>query len=377
IGVTKLANIGGISVSESGGTPTATYSGTVAEANGLLTTSNAVGTGVTGGGSTSVTCTGTLIQVNTALANLDDTDGTAGSDTLTVNTADGFGNTAGQQTVPVTVNGLPVIAAPTTATVAQNVATAIAGVSVSETGNTRTSGETFTVVLADGAGLLSANTSAGGGGGTITPSNGGTTLTIVGTLAQVNADLTTLADADASTAADTITVNAGDSFGNTAAPQSISATVACFAAGTRIATERGEVSVESLRVGDALLDPAGEASRPAVWIGHRRVDCRAHPKPETVWPVRVRAAAFGDTVPHRDLFLSPDHAVFVDGVLVPIRYLVNGETIARVPVDEVVYYHVELPEHGVLLAEGLPAESYLDIGDRANFANSGGAVRLV
>jgi hypothetical protein len=113
----------------------------------------------------------------------------------------------------------------TPATVAQNVATAIAGVSVSETGNTTTSGETFTAVLSDTNGVLSANTGGGGGGGTITPSNGGTTLTIVGTLAQVNADLTTLADADASTAADTITVNAGDSFGNTAAPRSIAVTV--------------------------------------------------------------------------------------------------------------------------------------------------------
>jgi hypothetical protein len=172
-----------------------------------------------------VTFTGTLIQVNTALSNLDDTDGTAGSDTLTVNTTDGFGNTAGQQTVPVTVNGLPVIAAPTTATVAQNVATAIAGVSVSETGNTTTSGETFTVVLADGAGLLSANTGAGGGGGTVTPSNGGKTLTVVGTLAQVNADLTTLADADASTASDTITVNASDSFGNSGSQKTTAVTV--------------------------------------------------------------------------------------------------------------------------------------------------------
>ena len=36
----------------------------------------------------------------------------------------------------------------------------------------------------------------------------------------------------------------------------------------------------------------------------------------------------------------------------------------------------ELPNHSVLLAEGLPAESYLDTGDRRNFANGGGAVAL-
>ena len=42
-------------------------------------------------------------------------------------------------------------------------------------------------MLADANGVLAANTGAAGGGGTITPSNGGKTLSIAGTLAQVNA----------------------------------------------------------------------------------------------------------------------------------------------------------------------------------------------
>ena len=56
-------------------------------------------------------------------------------------------------------------------------------------------------------------------------SNGGKTLTIAGTLAQVNADLSTLTDDDASTASDTIAVNASDSFGNSAGQKSIAVTV--------------------------------------------------------------------------------------------------------------------------------------------------------
>ena len=106
------------------------------------------------------------------------------------------------------------IGAPAATAVAQNAATAISGVSVSETGNTTTSGETFSVVVSDGLGLLAATTGAAGGGGTITSSNGSKTLTIVGTLSQVNADLTTLTDADGSTSPDTLTVAATDSFGN-------------------------------------------------------------------------------------------------------------------------------------------------------------------
>jgi hypothetical protein len=96
---------------------------------------------------------------------------------------------------------------------------------VSEIGNTTTSGETFTVTVSDGAGVLAANTGATNGGGTITPSNANMTLTISGTLAQVNADLTTLTDNDASTAADAITVNATDSFGNVATPTTTAITL--------------------------------------------------------------------------------------------------------------------------------------------------------
>jgi hypothetical protein len=95
-----------------------------------------------------------------------------------------------------------------------------------------------------------------------------------------------------------------------------------------------------------------------------------------VWPVRVAAGAFGEKIPHRDLWLSPDHAVYVDGVLIPIRLLVNGETIKQEERNEVTYWHVELEQHDVILAEGLPCESYLDTGNRAAFANCHSIVQL-
>ena len=81
-------------------------------------------------------------------------------------------------------------------------------------------------------------------------------------------------------------------------------------------------------------------------------------------------------MPERALFLSPDHAVYVDGVLVPVRLLVNGTSIAQVKRRTVTYYHVELAAHEVILAEGLPCESYLDTGDRADFGSESGVMRL-
>jgi hypothetical protein len=152
-------------------------------------------------------------------------------------------------------------------------------------------------------------------------------------------------------------------------------TIACFAAGTRIATPAGEVPVERLRAGDLVCTVSGNAE-PIRWIGHRHIAMRRHTAPEQVRPVRIAPHAFGQNLPRRALLLSPDHAVFVEDVLVPVKYLVNGTTVAQTRPARIDYYHIELARHHVVLAEGLPAESYLETGGRANFENDGGIVRL-
>lgn len=141
---------------------------------------------------------------------------------------------------------------------------------------------------------------------------------------------------------------------------------ACYLAGTRIATPSGEVAIENLRVGEHVQLAAG-GTAPVLWLGHRELDCTPHPCPCEVWPVRIAANAFGPGRPARPLWLSPDHAVSTDGVLIPVRYLVNGATIVQVPMGTVEYWHLELSAHDVVLAEGLTCESYLDTGNRAAF----------
>ncbi len=142
----------------------------------------------------------------------------------------------------------------------------------------------------------------------------------------------------------------------------------CYARGTLIRTERGEAPVETLAIGDKVTTVSGEA-KPIVWIGHRRLDLTKHPRPEQVWPVRVAAGAFADRLPRRDLWLSPRHAVAVEGVLIPIVALLNGASVQQVKAHSVEYWHVELDAHDVIVAEGLPAKSYLDNGNRTAFVN--------
>ncbi|MBW4034043.1 MAG: cellulase family glycosylhydrolase [Proteobacteria bacterium] len=142
----------------------------------------------------------------------------------------------------------------------------------------------------------------------------------------------------------------------------------CFAAGTRIMTLRGEIAVERLEIGEVVICANGRTA-PVCWVGRRTVDLARHPTPERANPIRFEPGSIADGVPRRALLLSPDHALLLDGHLIPAKALVNGATIRMTTPRSVTYYHVELPAHSALFAEGTPAESYLDTGNRGVFEN--------
>ena len=135
----------------------------------------------------------------------------------------------------------------------------------------------------------------------------------------------------------------------------------CFVRGTFIATPDGPCEVEALVAGDAVVLAAGGEGI-VKWVGRRRAtDARV---------VRLRRGALGAGIPTRDLCVSHDHALGVDGVLVPATLLANGVSIVDERWPEAMFFHVELAGgHDILLAEGAPAESYLDTGNRAQFGN--------
>ncbi len=134
----------------------------------------------------------------------------------------------------------------------------------------------------------------------------------------------------------------------------------CFATGTMIATGGGDAAVEDLVPGDQVALATGGSAR-VVWLGHRR-QLDGH-------VIRIRTHALGPHQPVRDLIVSEDHGLFLDGVLVQAGLLVNGESVVREGRDRVIFWHVELDRHGILLAENAAAESYLDTGNRRQFGN--------
>jgi hypothetical protein len=125
------------------------------------------------------------------------------------------------------------------------------------------------------------------------------------------------------------------------------------------------------------LQATGSVANRIRWIGHRYIDLLRHPTPCLAQPIRIKRHAIADNVPHRDLLVSPDHAFLLGDVLVPARLLLNGASIVREQHRAAAwYFHVELDRHAVLLAENLPAESYLDTGNRNTFANADAALTL-
>ncbi len=162
-------------------------------------------------------------------------------------------------------------------------------------------------------------------------------------------------------------------------PFSTTTFTVCFASDTCIATPAGATRVQDLRAGDRVLTVTdhGHVVAPVRWVGHRTLNLRAHPAPHVVAPITIPRDALGDGVPSRDLVVSPDHALVIDGGLIPARRLVNGMTITQdLARASVTYHHVELDRHAILLAEGAPAESYLDTGNRGFFANADAPMAL-
>ncbi|WP_297491994.1 Hint domain-containing protein, partial [Acidocella sp.] len=142
----------------------------------------------------------------------------------------------------------------------------------------------------------------------------------------------------------------------------------CFYPGTALATPEGTILVEDIKPGDMLMTANG--AKPVRWIGQSHIHTR-FADPLRSLPIRIRQGALGDGLPQRDLLLSPDHAIHVDGILVQASALVNGSSIIRdydVP-ESFTYYHVELDSHELLLAEGVDAESFVDNVDRMHFHN--------
>ncbi len=134
----------------------------------------------------------------------------------------------------------------------------------------------------------------------------------------------------------------------------------CFVAGTLIETDRGEVAIEDLAVGD-MVRTADHGFQPVRWIGRSLSDARGDHAPVVFAP-----GAIGNG---RELRLSPQHRVLVQGwqaelyygcdeVLVPAKHLIDGKRVVQERADTVLYLHLLFDRHEIVFSEGVASESF-------------------
>jgi len=161
----------------------------------------------------------------------------------------------------------------------------------------------------------------------------------------------------------------------TSDPVTVTIGVPCYCPGTLIETDRGDIAVENLTIGDLLRTQSGSL-RPIKWIGRRSYAGRFIKGDRDILPVCFKAGSLGqnaegENTPRRDLWVSPHHAMSIDGFLIEAKDLVDDACVLQASsVERVDYIHVELESHDVILAEGAWSETYLDDGNRGMFQNA-------
>lgn len=142
----------------------------------------------------------------------------------------------------------------------------------------------------------------------------------------------------------------------------------CFASGTLILTEGGEVAIETLAVGEKVVtrDNGAKLIR---WMGSRKVTAAGLARNPKLRPIRIRAGALGANTPSSDLIVSPQHRILVrskiarkmfgaDEVLVAAKQLVvlDGIDVAE-DMESVEYFHILFDRHEVVFSNGAETES--------------------
>jgi autotransporter-associated beta strand protein len=144
----------------------------------------------------------------------------------------------------------------------------------------------------------------------------------------------------------------------------------CYCRGTLIGIGRGQKRVEKLKIGDKVMTKSG-ALRPIKWIGRRSYSGRFVMGRKDILPICIKPGALDENVPRRDLWISPHHAMYLNGVLIEAKDLVNGVSIVQTErVEKVEYFHIELDSHDVIIAEGAFSESFIDDDSRGMFHNA-------
>lgn len=143
--------------------------------------------------------------------------------------------------------------------------------------------------------------------------------------------------------------------------------IPCFTSSCMIETPKGNKRVEDLCAGDMVTTQSGP--RRIRYVAARELGpdfLAAHPH---LKPIVIRRGALGGGLPYRDMRVSPQHRMLVDGIvceimfghsqaLAPALALVNGKTVRIASgARRVLYFHILFDAHEIIRANGCWTES--------------------
>ncbi len=163
-------------------------------------------------------------------------------------------------------------------------------------------------------------------------------------------------------------------------PGKFNASQPCYLAGTLIETTNGLKTIEKIEVGDLIYTYKGtiKIPKPVIWIGSGYHNVQAN-QPDDIagYAIHIIKNALADYVPYKDMFITPEHCLYIDGKFIPARMLVNNHSIYYdYSKSKYTYYHLELEEHGVINADGALSESFLNTNNHQNFYNPKKVIKL-
>ncbi len=149
----------------------------------------------------------------------------------------------------------------------------------------------------------------------------------------------------------------------------IETVIPCFTPGCHVRVENGTGKVEDLRVGD-LIETRDNGLQPVRWIGRKLLDQSDLSLAPHLRPIRILKGALGNGVPNRDMEVSPQHRMLVEGaqasllfgtdqVLVRAKHLTHlpGVEVARA-CERVTYIHLMCDAHEVICVDDAWTESF-------------------
>lgn len=144
--------------------------------------------------------------------------------------------------------------------------------------------------------------------------------------------------------------------------------IPCFTPGTAIATPKGEVLAEDLRIGDRIVT-RDNGLQPITWIGKKRIDYKQLNALPTVRPILIKEGAIGGGLPERDMLVSPSHRMLIVSefaqlyfdraeVLVAAKHMLNMDGVEISNQPYITYLPIMCENHEIILSDGTWSESF-------------------